>query len=372
MVQFLLRGIFIVMAAAVGALYAAQTFTTSVGGFVAVIVGAIGVAAAIILADVLTPEKRLSAISGLFLGLIVGMLATYALSFLVDYVQFVALDLVETQDEAEAMVTLFQGLKVLIGVVCVFVATTLILQTKDDFRFVIPYVEFAKQIRGTRPMLLDTSAIIDGRVLDIAQTQILAGLIVVPRFVLNELQTISDSADKLKRGRGRRGLDILTKLQNSPVVDVSIEDADAEGATVDQQLVSLAQDMHARLVTTDFNLTKIAEVRGVDVININSLAEALRPVVLPGEPMSVEIIKAGESPGQGVGYLEDGTMVVVENARDRVGQTIDLTVTSVLQTSAGRMIFGRPVDPANRPDAQDPTHRRARPRAGSTGAGQSR
>jgi len=354
MVQFVLRGIFIVTAAAVGALYAAQTFTTSLAGFVATIVGAILLSIFVIAADIFTPNKRLSAISGLFLGLIVGMLATFALSFLVDYVASVARDLVETQDEIDALRTLFEGLKVLIGVVCVFVCTSLILQTKDDFRFVIPYVEFAKQIRGSRPMLLDTSAIIDGRVLDIAQTQVLAGLIIVPRFVLNEMQTIADAADKLKRARGRRGLDILTKLQNSPQVDVSIEDTDAQGATVDQKLVSLAQDMHARLVTTDFNLTKIAEVRGVDVININSLAEALRPVVLPGEEMGVQIIKAGESPGQGVGYLEDGTMVVVENSRDHVGKNVNLTVTSVLQTSAGRMIFGRLADAPNDTSAPQP------------------
>lgn len=351
MIQFVLRGIFIVMAAAVGALYAAQTFTTSLTGFIVTIVAAIAVSLIIIVADLLTPNKRLSAISGLFLGLIVGMLATFALSYLVDYVHFVAQDLVEEPESLAALATLFQGLKVLIGLVCVFVSTSLILQTKDDFRFVIPYVEFAKQIRGTRPMLLDTSAIIDGRILDIAQTQIMAGLMIVPRFVLNELQTIADSSDKLKRARGRRGLDILTKLQNSPLVDVSIEGTDAQGATVDQKLVSLAQDMHARLMTTDFNLSKIAEVRGVDVININSLAEAMRPVVLPGEQMNVLIIKAGESPGQGVGYLEDGTMVVVEQARDQVGQSIRLTVTSVLQTAAGRMIFGRQ---AGRDDHTDP------------------
>lgn len=359
MIQFVLRGIFVVTAAAVGALYAAQTFTTSLWGFTITIVAAIAASLTIIIADILTPKKRLSAISGLFLGLIVGMLATFALSYLVDYVHYVALDLVDSPQQSQALSTLFQGLKVLIGVVCVFVCTSLILQTKDDFRFVIPYVEFTKQIRGTRPMLLDTSAIIDGRILDIAQTQIMAGLIVVPRFVLNELQTIADSADKLKRARGRRGLDILTKLQASPIVDVSIEDADAEGATVDQKLVSLAQDLHARLMTTDFNLSKIAQVRGVDVININSLAEALRPAVLPGEKMNVLIVKPGESPGQGVGYLDDGTMVVVEQSRERIGHKITLTVTSVLQTAAGRMIFGRPAEDQDSPESPTPP---ARPR----------
>lgn len=333
MILFLLRGLFILMATLVAALYATKAFTGSAFGIVLAIVAAMALSGAIVLADVLTPRKKLSAISGVYVGLLVGLIAAWSLTFLVDYIQLLFHD---------APGELMQGLKIFLGVICIFIAITLVLQTKDDFRFVIPYVEFAKQIRGNRPMLLDTSAIIDGRILDVADTQILQGLMVVPRFVLNELQTISDSADKLKRARGRRGLDIVAKLQSNPLIDLSIEDADAEGATVDQKLIALAQDLHARIITTDFNLTKVAELRGVSVVNVNKLAEALRPVVLPGELMSVKIVKPGESPGQGVGYLEDGTMVVVEHSRDRIGQDLPLTVTSVLQTSAGRMIFGRP------------------------------
>lgn len=335
MVQFLLRGLFIVMIAAVAALYAVRTFT-AVGDqvkIVATVIIAMLIGALLIALDIFTPSKKLSAISGVFLGLIVGMLAAVALSYLVDYVAIVFEDVIPT--------LLIEGIKVFIGVICVFAAISLVLQTKDDFRFVIPYVEFAKQIRGPRPMLMDTSAIIDGRILDIADTHIVNGLIVVPKFVLNEMQTIADSADKLKRARGRRGLDILTKLQSHPMLEVAIEDTEASGATVDQKLVSLAKDMNGRLVTTDFNLSKIAEVRGVDVLNMNTLAEALRPVVLPGEQLSVKLIKPGESPGQGVGYLEDGTMVVVEQGRAHLDDQVDVTVTSVLQTSAGRMIFGR-------------------------------
>jgi len=343
MTHLILRGIFVLMSVAVAALFAVRTFRQA--GDQHKIYLMIGLAAllsaAIILIDIFTPRKRLSALSGVVLGLIVGMIGAYAFSFLVDYVQFFVRRMQEADGPSRSYETLFLGLKVFIGVVCVFVATSVILQTKDDFRFVIPYVEFAKQIRGPRPMVLDTSAIVDGRILDIANTQILAGLIVAPRFVLDEMQTIADSSDKLKRARGRRGLDILTKLQEHPLLDVSIEDADVEGATVDQKLVSLCQDLHARLITTDFNLTKIAKVRNVEVININTLAEALRPVVLPGESMSVCLIKPGENADQGVGYLEDGTMVVVEQGRDRVGQTVNLTVTSMLQTSAGRMIFGK-------------------------------
>lgn len=338
MILLLLRGLFIVMVAAVAALYTISLYQEQEfawwHGIIALVVS-LCIGGLVIAADRMTPRKKLSAISGVFLGLIVGMLATYALSFLVDFVGVAFPGVSEM---------LLDGVIVLIGVVCVYGAISLVLQTKDDFRFVIPYVEFAKQIRGSRPMLLDTSAIIDGRIYDIALTNILQGLVVIPRFVLNELQAIADSADKLKRMRGRRGLDIVGKLQGSSVLDVSIEDADAQGATVDQKLVAMAHDLHARVVTTDYNLMKVAELRGVEVVNINQLAEAMRPAVLPGEMMSVRIVKPGESAGQGVGYLEDGTMVVVEQARDRIGQDVTLTVTSALQTSAGRMVFGKLTD----------------------------
>ena len=183
--------------------------------------------------------------------------------------------------------------------------------------------------------------IIDGRILDIVQTHLLQVGLIVPKFVLQELQTIADSGDKLKRARGRRGLDILHKLQQDPAIAVSIDESEAEGATVDQKLVSLATQLNARIMTNDFNLNKLAVVRGLTVINLNDLAAALRPIVLPGETMRIKVVKPGEGPSQGVGYLDDGTMVVVEAARSMVGQEIELVVTSMLQTSAGRMIFGR-------------------------------
>jgi uncharacterized protein YacL len=241
----------------------------------------------------------------------------------------------------QAYFNLLRGVKVFIGLLTCYGCISLVLQTKDDFRFVIPYVEFAKQIRGHRPTLLDTSVIIDGRILDIIETHLVQGAMLVPRFVLHELQAVADSADKLRRARGRRGLDILHKLQANEFVDVSIDDTETEGANVDQQLVNLAQELRARIMTNDYNLNKVAQLRGVEIININDVAKAMQPVVLPGENMHVKIIKPGESPGQGVGYLDDGTMVVVENARQMVNQDIELIVTSSLQTSAGRMIFGR-------------------------------
>jgi uncharacterized protein YacL len=232
----------------------------------------------------------------------------------------------------------------MLGVVTCYLAISFILQTKDDFRFIIPYVEFSKQTKGARPILLDTSVLIDGRIADIAKTGILESQLVVPRFVLNELQSIADSADKLKRNRGRRGLDVLTRMQDNKRADVILWDTSGRGDAedeVDQQLMSLAIELSGRVLTNDFNLNKIAQLRGVDVININELANALKPVVLPGERMHVRLMKPGEEPGQGVGYLEDGTMVVVEQGRQHVDEEVEFTVTSVLQTSAGKMIFGR-------------------------------
>jgi len=227
----------------------------------------------------------------------------------------------------------------------VFLCVSFVMQTKDDFRFVIPYVEFSKQSKGPRPLLLDTSAIIDGRIADIAETRMLESEMIVPRFILAELQAVADSDDKLKRNRGRRGLDVLNRLRTNDKLDIRILDADAPGnasqEAVDSRLLALARHINARVVTNDYNLNKIAQLRDVTVININDLANALKPIVLPGENMRVKVIKPGEEPGQGVGYLEDGTMVVAEQARDFVGQEVIIIVTSVLQTSAGRMIFGR-------------------------------
>jgi len=217
-----------------------------------------------------------------------------------------------------------------------------VLQTKEDFRFIIPYVEFARERRGARPILLDTSVIIDGRIADICETGFLEGTLVVPQFVLRELQQVADSSDSLKRNRGRRGLDVLQRIQKMAHMQVQIVETDfPEVREVDLKLIELARDMSAKIVTNDFNLNKVAQLRGISVLNINELANALKPVVLPGEQMTVFVIKEGKEQNQGVAYLDDGTMVVVDNARSRIGRNVDIIVTSVLQTTAGRMIFGR-------------------------------
>jgi uncharacterized protein YacL len=195
--------------------------------------------------------------------------------------------------------------------------------------------------------ILDTSVIIDGRIADIVETGFLEGVLLIPNFILRELQQIADSPDTHKRNRGRRGLDILQKLQTKHGVTVQFSEVDfPELRDVDQKLIELAKQLDAKIVTNDFNLNKVAQLRGVEVLNINELANALKPVVLPGETMRVFILKEGKEANQGVAYLDDGTMVVVDNARKMIGKTIEATVTSVLQTTAGKMIFGRYVEEA--------------------------
>ncbi|MBC7247226.1 MAG: TRAM domain-containing protein [Actinobacteria bacterium] len=227
---------------------------------------------------------------------------------------------------------------------CGVIGYIVAVQKKDDLlNFFRPSRSPQVVERGSRPAasrILDTSVIVDGRISDICYSGFLEGELVVPRFVLNELQVIADSEDPLKRNRGRRGLEVLNALQRQDRVEVRIEEQDfPELAGVDSKLVALAKAMNLPVMTTDFNLNKIAELQGVRVMNINELSNALKPVVLPGEPLTVSIIREGKEAGQGVGYLDDGTMVVVEGGKKFIGEEVNATVTSILQTPAGRMIF---------------------------------
>jgi uncharacterized protein YacL len=257
-----------------------------------------------------------------------------------------------------------QAIRLFLTAVCCYISISALLQTKDEFRFIIPYVEFSKQVKGGRPLVLDTSVIIDGRIADICDTRFIDTKLVVPRFVLQELQSIADSSDKLKRNRGRRGLDMLKRMQNNPKVELQMHEANLpelrDVHKVDERLVVFAKALGARVVTNDYNLNKIAQLQGVDVINLNELSNAMKSVALPGEALAVRLVKQGDQIGQGVGYLEDGTMVVVEQGRSYLGQDVGITVTSVLQTPAGRMIFGRiesrpaaaPDKPSSMPERQ--------------------
>jgi uncharacterized protein YacL len=279
--------------------------------------------------QLLATRQLASVVITLVIGILVGCLLSYFLIKVLDLLN----------EDMAAKAKMYRNFA--IAVVLSFLSVLTILHVKDDFKFVIPFVELKREGGGSKPVILDTSAIIDGRIADVMDTKVIDTRIIVPRFVLQELQQVADSQDKLKRNRGRRGLDILNRLRKTKNVEVQeVELPDISG--VDAKLVRLAKNLDARIVTTDFNLNKVAQVQGVDVININDIAAALRPVVLQGEKLSIRIIRTGESAGQGVGYLEDGTMVVAEECATKIGQDVELLVTNVLQTSSGRLIFGRP------------------------------
>ena len=342
----IVRAVFVLLTAAVGfsfvvnsnAVFGSQTWLAQAI--------ATSVAVLIICLDLLAPARRkLALFAGTFFGLIVGVIAGYALSFVVALlVGQLATRWGLATRQIESLTSYVQ---LLVYCTTTYFAISLVLQTKDDFRFIVPFVEFRKQTRGNRPMLLDTSALIDGRVAAVAEAGVFDSQLIVPGFVIHELQTVADSPDRQKRARGRRGLDVMARLQAAPKIDIiTYETGNNFEQSVDQRLVQLAKELEARVMTTDFNLNKVAQLAGIDVINLNDLAVKLRPEVLPGERMQVRIIKPGESANQGVGYLDDGTMVVVEQARGLVDQEVEFNVTNTVQTAAGKMIFGRIGDAA--------------------------
>jgi uncharacterized protein YacL len=281
--------------------------------------------------DMMVGRKQLDTVSAVYVGLVVGLFLTYVLRLAFSSV-------------LPDKLPLTQWFSLILGMILCYICISFLLQTKDDFRFIIPYVEFVKEVKGLKPYVLDTSVVIDGRIADVVETKILDNQLIMPRFVIAELQAIADSSDKLRRGRGRRGLDILNRLSNNSEVDFKIYDRELPefaGQPVDLKLVLLAKYLQGKIVTNDYNLNKVSRLHGVGVINLNDLANALKPVVLPGETLEVRIVKQGEEAGQGVGYLDDGTMIVVEGGREHINKNVRIAVTSVLQTSAGRMIFGR-------------------------------
>jgi uncharacterized protein YacL len=329
---WLLRGVF--GAIIIGAAWVAFSYynerndaETGALAFAGILLGGL----LIVITDITVRNKQITTISAVYFGLLLGfLLGTLFTTVLEPF---------------ELPRGILQFCRLLLTIFCCYVAVSTLLQTKDEFRFIIPYVEFQKQIKGGKPLVLDTSVIIDGRIADICETGIIDNRMVVPRFVLQELQSVADSSDKIKRNRGRRGLDMLKRMQNNAKIELQMHEANLpemrDVHKVDERLVVLAKALGARVVTNDFNLNKIAQLQGVEVINLNELANAMKLVALPGEHLNVKIVKQGDQVGQGVGYLDDGTMVVVEQGRSAIGQEVAIAVTSVLQTPAGRMIFGR-------------------------------
>lgn len=287
----------------------------------------------VILIDVFTPTKKISTLFSIFVGLVAAILATVALGFILDL-------LVKVYDVKGAD-NIVAAVKVLIGIALAYLGITTVLQTQDEFRLVIPYVEFAKQLRGPRPLLLDSSALIDARIVDVGATGLLQSPLVIPHFVVAELQLLADSSDRTRRNKGRRGLDTVQRLQRSAQLDVTIDQTPVPGKAVDQMLVELGRSMPGLIVTTDMGLAKIAKIQSVAVLNLNELAAAMKASVAPGESIAIRVIKPGEQATQGIGFLDDGTMVVIEDGVSFVGSTASVTVVSTLQTAGGRIVFAR-------------------------------
>ena len=285
---------------------------------------------AIVLFEVRLREISLKRLIGAALGSVMGILGAYLISLVI----------------GRAMpndVATIPFLQVLILLMMTYVGLVVGANKGDMLNLAALGGLFGGDKPGSQPFkILDTSVIIDGRIADIAETGFLDGIVVIPQFVLRELQLVADSSDSMKRNRGRRGLDILQRIQKMPALNVQILEEDFPNVReVDMKLIELAKAYTCKIVTNDFNLNKVAQLHGVEVLNINELANALKPVVLPGEIMRVFILKEGKEHNHGVAYLDDGTMVVVDNAKRMISRTVDISVTSVLQTTAGKMIFGR-------------------------------
>ena len=299
------------------------------------IMAAVGVGATVLLLDFLTPNKRLTSVAGIYFGICAGLVAAVALGALIDMVA-------GAWEISTGPAQLYLSLtKIILGLILCYLAVSIVLTTREDFRLVIPYVEFDRQPGTIAPILLDSSTLIDGRIEALAGSHLLDAPLVVPKFVLEELQALCDSEDRQKRQKGRRGLDLVARLQANPHSDIRIDPAELDGRGVDRMLVELAVREHMRIATGDRGLQQVARISGVVTINLHEVADALRPPLYAGEQLTVEITRRGDQAGQGVGHLPDGTMIIVDGAAEMVRSTVAGTVTNVLQTAGGRIIFAK-------------------------------
>ncbi|MBU2473692.1 MAG: twitching motility protein PilT [Candidatus Omnitrophica bacterium] len=284
----------------------------------------------IVLIEVFGRKVSLKGLSSAVFGIILGLLLAWIFSETLG--QFSLLKDVPIQ--------IIDNIKMFVTFIFVYLGLTLGIKGKDDFHLVIPYVKFKRQELREETIVIDTSVIIDGRILDIVKTGFVEAKFVVPRFVLNELHALADSTDHMKRQKGKRGIEILHSLKQEPHVDVEIYDQPVEGVkSVDEKIVKLGQELNAKVMTTDYNLNRVAQLQGVKVLNINDLANALKPTFIASQRFELKLIKEGKEHNQAIGYLEDGTMVVVEGGKRLIGKTVMIEVTSVLQSSSGRIVF---------------------------------
>ena len=294
----------------------------------------VGAGLLLILVEIIVEKISLGSIIAGTIGIIVGLIAAKLLDytiFLIDNVR---------------ITTFFKSSSLLIKVMLAYIGFSIALKKKEEFDILDKEIPFSDKGRRERNFkVLDTSAVIDGRIADIVETRFLSGVLIIPHFVLDELQNVADASDSLKRAKGRRGLDVLERLQKEEFLPIKIYEEDySEIPEVDSKLLKLAEDLNAQIITTDYNLNKIAKLQGITVLNVNDLSNALKPIFLPGENITVFIVKEGKERKQGIAYLDDGTMVVVEDGKNFLGKRIEVVVTSILQTPAGRMIFSKPLE----------------------------
>ncbi|MFA7677841.1 MAG: TRAM domain-containing protein [Candidatus Omnitrophota bacterium] len=304
----------------------------AMGGESSYIYGLLGltIGLAIVVLEVFGRRVSLKGLSSAVFGILLGLLLAWIFS--------------ETLNQfplpKDLSVEFINNIKLFVVFVFVYLGLTLGIKGKDEFNLVIPYVKFKRQDMRDERIVVDTSSIIDGRISDIVKTNFIEAKFIVPRFVLNELHALADSTDHMKRQKGKRGIEILHSLKKETNIDVEIYDQNVESVkSVDEKIVKLAQDLESKVLTTDYNLNRIAQLQGVKVLNINDLANALKPTFMAGQRFTLKLIKEGKEQNQALGYLEDGTMVVVEGAKRLIGKTVPIEVTSVLQSSSGRIVF---------------------------------
>jgi uncharacterized protein YacL len=336
---YVVRALFFLVAAGLG-LHGAKTVGdiagTDVSVFAGMVVACTGAVVLIVL-EAFFARTPIRTIASIFFGLLMGLIFALVFRFVVEII----VQAVAPQQLPQLKLTnLLSFLNLLATCIFCYFGVALLLETKDDFKFIIPFVEFRKETKSPIPLILDTSVFVDGRLEAMLATGVLDQRLAVPRFVLEELHLIADSPDRSLRERGRRGLDILRSIQRQHLID-EVEFHRLPGEPVDAALLRLVTAEEGKLLTTDHNLTKRAQVQGVPVLNINDLATAMKPVIVPGETLNVRLLRAGEDAGQAVGFLRDGTMVVVEGAQEHIGREVSVEVTSALQTTAGKMAFGK-------------------------------
>jgi len=304
----------------------------SLGGPLAFIYAAAGfcIGLLVVIFEVSARRVSLKGLSSVVFGIVLGLALSWVFS--------------ETLDRfplpKDLSIEFINNIKIFVTFVFVYLGITLGIKGKDDFNLVIPYVKFKRQELREEVIIMDTSSIIDGRILDIVKTKFIEEKFIIPRFILNELQALADSTDHMKRQKGKRGIEILHALKKEPDIEVEIHDQNLdEIKSVDEKVVKLAQNLDSKVLTTDYNLNRIAQLEGVKILNINDLANALKPTFIAGERFELKLIKEGKEQNQAIGYLEDGTMVVVEGAKRLIGKTVLIEVTSVLQSPSGRIIF---------------------------------